>query len=244
MKIKILNSIAIKVLIFFLVFNKTFAYYDVYSQPYTFLDNNIDWELIKYDSYTVLGSSLVAMGVLYAMPESVTHWKKGEITFDGFFSKYWRNVRKGPVVDDDDLFLNYVTHPYSGALYYMAGRSAGASAPMSFLTSVIMSTFFWEYGVEAFAEVPSVQDLIITPVTGAVFGEIFYVSKRYIVNNNGKLLGSKILGKTTLIFMDPITEVANLFYEKKRNPDEISFLLPVNKNGKGGGMSLIYFRKF
>ncbi|WP_422121346.1 DUF3943 domain-containing protein [Photobacterium damselae] len=26
-----------------------------------------------------------------------------------------------------------------------------------------MSTVYWEYGVEAFAEVPSIQDLVVTP---------------------------------------------------------------------------------
>ena len=76
---------------------------------------------------TVGGVSLAVMvagaGILYAMPTSITNWEddgESHVT-----QKWWSNVKKGPVWDKDDWFLNYVTHPYWGAVYYMQGRNAG-----------------------------------------------------------------------------------------------------------------------
>ncbi|MFZ2890098.1 DUF3943 domain-containing protein, partial [Sulfuricurvum sp.] len=50
-------------------------------------------------------------------------------------------------------------------------RNDGLSIGESAAFSTLMSTFFWEYGYEAFAEVPSIQDLIFTPLVGSLFGE-------------------------------------------------------------------------
>jgi small subunit ribosomal protein S1 len=47
--------------------------------------------------------------------------------------------------------MNYVAHPYWGAVYYMQGRNAGYGPLGSFLVAFTASTFMWEYGVEAFA---------------------------------------------------------------------------------------------
>ena len=51
------------------------------------------------------------------------------------FKKWKDNVSEGPVKDEDDFFLNYITHPYWGAVYYMSARSAGANIFYSFLYS-------------------------------------------------------------------------------------------------------------
>lgn len=194
---------------------------NVYELPYSFWDNNIDYRRFKANVYTVLGASVVALGLLYIMPESFTNWDKSEIAPDKLFSKWWDNVSSGPVMDEDDFFLNYVTHPYWGAAYYMSARSSGASAPYSFLFSFIASTFFWEYGVEAFAEVPSIQDLIITPVIGSIIGEGFYLSKRHILSNDYNLLNSKILGHVAVFLMDPINEVASLFIKDSNAKNDL-----------------------
>ncbi len=84
----------------------------------------------------------------------------------------------GPRVDEDGVVLNYVMHPYFGAIYYMTARSSGFKAVESFMYSALMSTFFWEYGVEAFAEKPSTQDLILTPVLGSVMREGYLLCKK------------------------------------------------------------------
>ncbi|EQC50281.1 PF13084 domain protein [Bacteriovorax sp. BSW11_IV] len=164
-------------------------------------------------NFTVLGAGMV--GLLYMMPESVTKWDKDEIGKIG--SKWKENVKEGPVVDKDDWAINYIGHPYSGAIYYVVARHAGLNKMASFGYSVFMSTIFWEYGFEATAEVPSIQDLIVTPIIGSLMGELFIHWEKQIESNNGKLLGSKKLGSVAMAFMDPagaLLDGVNNVFEK------------------------------
>lgn len=155
-------------------------------------------------------ASLAAVGVagiLYMMPESVSKWDKSKMKNLG---QNWRdNVKEGPVVDKDDWAINFIGHPYSGAAYYQIARHSGMGPWGSFGYSVVMSTFFWEYGVEAFAEVPSIQDLIITPVIGSIMGEVFYRTEQKIRANEGKVMGSKELGSFLMIVMNPMGAISN-----------------------------------
>ena len=118
-----------------------------------------DYRRLSYDTAMYVGATVIAFGVLYAMPESVTNWDKEAMKENGITYKWKQNVKAGPVWDDDDWVLNWITHPYSGGVYYMTARSSGFNMFESFLYSAFMSTFFWEYGIEAFAEIPSKQDL-------------------------------------------------------------------------------------
>ena len=80
-------------------------------------------------------------------------------------------------------------------------------------------------------EVPSVQDLIITPVAGAVLGECFYKWKRKIVADGYEILGSHALGYVVAFVIDPVNEFVGLFagnpckqkLQEKRNKAELSF---------------------
>lgn len=181
----------------------------IYDHPYSLNESYLDSHQLKRNTFVLVGAGVATMGFLYLMPSSFTNWED-----DGKspFSKWWDNVSGGPVWDKDDFFLNYIAHPYVGALYYMGARSAGANAFDSFLYSFALSTFFWECGIEAFAEKPSIQDLIVTPVGGAIIGEGFYLAKRYIIENDYVLLDSERLGKAAVWLMDPITEAADYFW--------------------------------
>jgi hypothetical protein len=166
-----------------------------------------DYRRLCYDTSMYVGATVIAFGVLYAMPESTTNWDKQAMKEKGIVYKWKENVKAGPVWDDDDWVLNYITHPYSGGVYYMTARSSGFNIFESFLYSAFMSTFFWEYGIEAFAEIPSKQDLIITPVLGSVVGEGFFYAKKSILKHDGKVLNSKFLGHTTLFVIDPFNSI-------------------------------------
>lgn len=160
------------------------------------------------------------MGVLWAMPESFTNWDKEKITSNpgGLFAEYKDNIQRGPVWDKDKGYLNYIGHPVAGAAYYTLSRHNGKSPLESFGYSVAMSTFFWEYGIEAFAEIPSIQDLIITPVIGAVLGEIAYQYEQKIRNAGGRLLGSKAIGSAAMIILNPagaLSDAINSFLGAK-----------------------------
>ncbi len=212
----------------------------IYDRPYSLDENIVDSTMLKRNTGLLFGAGFATMGFLYMMPSSFTNWED-----DGKspFSKWWDNVSREPVWDSDDLFLNYVTHPYAGAIYYMGARSAGVNAFGSFLYSFALSTFFWEYGIEAFAERPSIQDLIVTPVAGAFLGEWFYIKKREIIANNYEILGSQALGKTAVFLMDPMTEVSNYFWPNSSSKQNFSLASQpfISNTGKlGYGISFSY----
>lgn len=150
-------------------------------------------------NFAVLGAGVI--GLLWMMPESVTKWDKNEIGSLG--SKYKENIKAGPVWDKDDWAVNLIGHPYSGAAYHVVARKAGLTPMQSFGYGVFMSTIFWEYGLEAAAEIPSIQDLILTPVVGSLLGESFIKMTENIEKNGGKVLGSKKLGSVAMALMDP-----------------------------------------
>ena len=150
----------------------------------------------------LFSAAVVSVGFLALMPESFTGWSDDDIS--NFGKNYIKKVNLGPAIDSDEWYLNYLAHPYVGAIYYMQPRSAGFSWAESAFFAFLMSTFFWEFGIEAMAEIPSWQDLIITPAIGSIIGEGFYRASRYIKSNNDRLFNSRFLGKTALFLMDPI----------------------------------------
>ncbi|MDR0484364.1 MAG: DUF3943 domain-containing protein [Alphaproteobacteria bacterium] len=146
---------------------------------------------------------LTGVGILYLLPSSITNWDTGGSAISNLGSKWHTNVMNSPVYDRDAWFLNYITHPYWGAIYYMQGRNGGLGPLGSFMVSAFASTFLWEFGVEAFAEKPSIQDLFLTPIMGSFLGEGFWQASQSIKQNNEEVFGSKALGWTLLTIMDP-----------------------------------------
>lgn len=217
--------------------NYTFDKEDLFQFDSSFHNNDSliyppiakDYKKLGYNTAIVLGSTVIAYGILWTLPESFTKWDKEEMKEKGITAKWKENVKAGPVIDDDNFFLNYVMHPYFGGVYYMTARSNGFNIFESFAYSAIMSTFFWEYGVEAFAEIPSVQDLIVTPVLGSVVGEGFFYAKKSILKNDSRVLNSRFLGKTSLILMDPLNTIMDSFGYKQKVKTQLN-LAPVGFN--------------
>lgn len=160
-----------------------------------------EYQNLAKETRNVAGLGILTIGLIYMLPEDVSHWDKSKMGNLG--KNYKDNVKAGPVVDKDDWVINYIGHPMSGAAYHLIARHAGLGPWESFGYSVFMSTFFWEYGLEAFAEVPSIQDLILTPILGSILGELFYNAEDYIDENGGTLLGSKRLGSVAKVVMNP-----------------------------------------
>jgi hypothetical protein len=210
---------------------------NIYERPYSLVENCPKENMIRINSGVFLAAGVGAMGLLYAMPESFTGWDKSSMSFKNIFGKWWDNVAVGPVFDKDNWVMNYVAHPYCGAIYYMDTRSAGYNAVHSFLFSIGMSTFMWEYGFEAFAEVPSINDLLITPIAGSVIGELFYLIKRKIVQNDEKVLNSPFIGHTILFLIDPINEVSHWLVPEKIG-EQLNSTLIVQPNYVGVAIRL------
>ncbi len=162
-----------------------------------------------YTQILMIGS----VGIIYLLPESVSKWDRNELKEKSLGERWKYNVKKGPVWDKDSFVVNYVGHSISGAWYYTMARNYGISKEGSFLYTVFLSTVVWEYGYESFAEIPSWQDLISTPVLGLFFGEYFYNLEKKIDKNEGKVLNSRTLGNISYFLLNPIGSISNSLSE-------------------------------
>lgn len=224
---------------------------NIYDMPYSMKEGYTNHKMLWINTGVLFCAGVATLGVLQVMPEGATAWNKEKISEVPFWKRWGKNVKKGPVWDKDNFVFNYVLHPYGGAVYYMGARSQGANVFHSFLYSTFVSTVMWEYGIEAFMEIPSIQDLIVTPTTGLILGEGFYLLKRHIVKNDYKLFGSGFLGNFMAYLVDPVNEVIGIFagnpnrkkYKAKARAREEASLactpwMGRTKNGNIGGFAL------
>ncbi|MBY5992420.1 DUF3943 domain-containing protein [Ferrimonas balearica] len=180
----------------------------VYDNPYAVslfsAPNGEDAERVWSQTKSVAWYGVGVAGFLALLPSDFTNWDKSD---DRLLEKWWDNVREGPVWDRDVWYINYLGHPYFGGVYYQVARKSGYRQWDAFVYSFLMSTFYWEYGIEAFAEVPSIQDLVVTPVLGWVYGEWAFNKEREIIERGGTVWGSEGWGSTALFFLDPVDSI-------------------------------------
>ena len=91
------------------------------------------------------------------------------------------NFKTGFKWDVDGYLMNQFWHPYHGSNYYNLARSNGLSfweaAPYAFGGSLM-----WEYFMEN--EAPSYNDIVNTPVTGIILGEISFRVSNLIIDES------------------------------------------------------------
>lgn len=185
---------------------------NIYTLPFSHTLNVPDKHRLWINTAVLGGAFVGTLLVLECLPEDATTWNRAELQEVPLFKRWWNHViKKGPEWDHDNPIFNYVLHPYAGAAYFMAARSCGYNFYRSLLYSAAISTIGWEFGIEAFMERPSIQDIFITPLCGAVIGEGFYRAKRLIVDNGYELWGSRFLGGLVCFLIDPVNEVVGLF---------------------------------
>lgn len=220
----------------------------LYELPYSVTGSQPNWKRLWLNTGVLGGAFVGTLLVLECLPEDATSWNRAEIQSVAPFKRWFRNIfKKGFEWDHDKFYFNYILHPYAGAVYYMGARSCGFNAWQSLLYCTCISTFFWEFGIEAFMERPSIQDLFITPLVGSLIGEGFYKIKRSIVNNGYRLAGSPVLGNIVVFLVDPINEVIGLFagnecrqIKKRQVHDLSSSMLFQSETGVNVGLSLSY----
>lgn len=184
----------------------------LYELPYSRTASSPDWHRLWLNTAVYAGAMVGTLGVLECLPEDATSWNRAEIRNVPMFKRWYRNViRKGIHWDTDSWVFNYVMHPYAGAVYFMSARTCGFNFWQSMLYSSIISNVFWEFGIEAFMERPSIQDCIVTPGVGSLIGEGFYRLKRKLVEDDYRLFGSKVAGNIVAFLIDPVNEVLGLF---------------------------------
>ena len=188
----------------------------IYAYPYSLTGTTYDWHGLWVNTAVLTGAFVGTLFVLECLPEDATSWNRAALQQVPLFKRWRQHVlEKGPEWDHDKVMFNYVLHPYAGAAYFMGARSCGFNFYQSMLYSALISTVGWEFGIEAFMERPSYQDLFITPIVGSALGEGFYRLKRKIVNNGYCLFGSPVLGNIVAFLIAPLNEVIGLF---RRNP--------------------------
>ena len=177
---------------------------DAYSSAYRINlfnpQSGADTERAWSQTKSVIFYGFGVLGVLFAMPEDMTGWDQDL----RIFKKWSQNIAEGPEWDRNNWAYNYIGHTYFGGVYYQVARKSGYRQWDSFIYSFLMSTFYWECGIEAGAEVPSIQDIVVTPVMGWVYGEWAYQTEIRIRESNRRVLGSRALGGVALFFLDPV----------------------------------------
>ncbi|KAF0149921.1 MAG: hypothetical protein FD143_2682 [Ignavibacteria bacterium] len=107
------------------------------------------------------------------------------LTSEGWSDINWETVKNnfktGFKWDVDGYLMNQFWHPYHGSNYYNLARSNGLgfweSAPYAFGGSLI-----WEFVMEN--EAPSYNDIVNTPVTGIILGEISFRVSNLIIDES------------------------------------------------------------
>lgn len=230
-------------------FEREYGRLTLYDFPYSRSRSMPNWKQLWVNTGVLMGAGIATMLVLEALPKDATAWNKKANADTPLFKRWLNHVKAGPVWDHDNLVFNYVLHPYAGAAYYMGARSCGFNCWGSFLYCFCISSFFWEYGFESFNEIPSVQDLVVTPIVGSLVGEGFYLVKRKIVGNGYRLCGSKVLGYAVAWLVDPLNETIGYFRGDQRKATRrsaahgglsgSSWIAP-SGSGLQGGISLTY----
>lgn len=148
---------------------------------------------------TITAVEFGLLAVTASLPKDWTGWSNQFIQ-DGL-SNLGEAYTRPPVWDDDFWFHNYIGHPYGGSVYYNTIRSQGASPGASFLFVTLLSTQ-WEYFFEALAERPSIQDLLITPITGSILGEVVHNMTLSMKRN-----GTSLPEKAVILVLNPMSVV-------------------------------------
>jgi len=156
---------------------------------------------------------------IWFLPQRQSQWEHGKIERKNPIRSWSENVQDGPVRDNDKWWINYIGHSVVGAYYYTLARNNGMSVWESSFFNFMMSTFYWEYGVEAMFEIPSSQDLWITPVLGSILGEGFYQLHLLIVENDGKVFGSTAVGSFFMTLFNPEGALADFLRVEKDRVD-------------------------
>jgi hypothetical protein len=125
-----------------------------------------DWLGLGRDTALIFSYQVVTITMFYFLPESVSKWTADDKK--DIFQRWWHNVQS-PHWDHDSAAINYIGHPYFGSAYYVRARERGFGEFDSFVYAALASAMY-EFGTEALFERPSYQDLIVTPIGGALIG--------------------------------------------------------------------------
>lgn len=142
------------------------------------------------------------VAALSLVPQDVSGWNKPN------FYGLKRTFTSGPSFDYDHYYFNYIAHPYDGSEFYLVARNRDYTWWQSFLYAAAVSSTF-EFVIESAYEGASWQDLWITPVSGAVIGELRWQAKKALEDpESGKPIGTT--NKILYVIVDPLDAIFKL----------------------------------
>ncbi len=130
---------------------------------------------------------------------------------EGWSNISWESIKKnfknGFEWDVDGYLMNQFWHPYHGSNYFNLARSNGLgfweSAPYAFGGSLM-----WEYFMEN--EPPSYNDIVNTPVTGIILGEISFRVSNLLIDES--TVGfERFLREFSSTLIDPMQGLNRMF---------------------------------
>jgi hypothetical protein len=172
------------------------------------------WGKVGRAELIIGGIEIIGMGILISMPKEVTKWKPGWIK--DAKENLSRAFTTMPVWDKDDWPINYVGHPVIGSYYYNSVRSQNANWWQSLLFATAQSCI-WEYMIEGAAEKPSIQDLVVTPLCGALIGEPVHLATMSMRKN-----GFRFIEKVFVLLLNPMFVINNGF-GPRHNPVRVKY---------------------
>jgi hypothetical protein len=92
--------------------------------------------------------------------------------------------------DNNNLVVNFLLHPISGAGTYNLARTSHFGVPVSAGYS-LLSSALWEWALE-FKEQVSINDFIVTPLGGIPIGEFFYKLGGYLDTAQQPGVGARV----------------------------------------------------
>lgn len=116
-------------------------------------------------------------------------------SFDVTPASLRRNLRGAWVVDDDPFQVNQVLHPYQGAMYHSAARSAGLNYWQS-TAYTFAGSALWEIAGETTP--PSINDQVASGIAGSFLGEALFRTANLLIDKSGGEVG---VGRGLLVLL-------------------------------------------
>jgi hypothetical protein len=110
------------------------------------------------------------------------------------------NLKAGFWWDEDQFFGNQFNHPYHGSMYYNSARSNGLGFWES-AAYALGGSAMWELFMEV--EPPSYNDIVNTPVSGIILGEISFRTTSLILDDSKRGL-DRVLREATSLLVNPM----------------------------------------
>ncbi|MFA6924867.1 MAG: DUF3943 domain-containing protein [Bacteroidales bacterium] len=123
----------------------------------------------------------------------------------------WKhNIKTGWEWDKDRFGINFIFHPYSGAMCFNTSRTSGYNYFES-VPFAIGGSLMWEYFGEN--TLPSYNDIINTPVNGALIGEILYRISSNILDDR-KRGAERVFREIFAGIIDPVRGINRIIQGK------------------------------